>query len=58
MEDFNIIKQYIEDRIRIDSLQNGFNKAYQETLLKHKNSEILSALSRCEFIINNLSKNA
>lgn len=48
MEELKIIKKYLEERIRIDSLPDGFAKAYNEATIKHQNIKILGLLSNLE----------
>ncbi len=48
MEDFKIIKNYLKERIEIDSLPDGFGKGMSEGTIKHKNSDVLMALARLE----------
>ena len=46
-----VVTDYVKERIRIDNMNNGFSKAYDEEMIKARNSDVLIALGRLETII-------
>lgn len=48
MDDLRIVADYLKERIRIDSITDGFLKGYHQKLILQKNTEVLMALSRLE----------
>jgi len=42
------IKKYVEERIRVDNLPDGFAKGYDGRMVKYRNTEVLLAISMLE----------
>jgi len=47
-EDFDFIKEYILERIRIDGMEDGFSKGYALRNVQFKNSDVVHHLTKLE----------
>ena len=46
-----IVKSYVEERIRVDNLSDGFSKGYDQKMIQGKNTEVLLAITKLETLI-------
>lgn len=53
MTEIELIKWYIEERIKIDAMPEGFSKSYAEGRIKQQNTKVLTAACRMEVDLSN-----
>jgi hypothetical protein len=46
------VSQYVQERIRVDNITDGFQKGYAQRMVQGKNPEVMRALGKLEAIIN------